>query len=338
MSSSKPFYADWLERYEGLVKKHPNDVRVAVESLSMLTFFIPGRFGDVELISEASYVVLNLLELYHGRILDASRALTAGPLWHWRSFLTVLQETGVVLEMMSLSRGGEKGRWKFIFTIESIKALVRLHLVLSGEASVGGARVLADGGRFSTPLRRPDGSQSPGDSPSRRQNRDVVDAHVRQWRRDRYNTSLEGLKRESTLSQGKYRLLLGESLHVFRPVAYVALRRKLGASSWIPWLVSGIIDIFSLRYSNDGVQKCKKMDLKVGTSDVNTSPRAEFQRRQMLLLMYFMREPFYSMLTGRVAKSVLGTFAKIPLVGFFFEYFLEMLEYMKRYYFFWSGS
>ena len=59
---------------------------------------------------------------------------------------------------------------------------------------------------------------------------------------------------------------------------------------------------------------------------------------QMLLLMYFMREPFYSMLTGRVAKSVLGTFAKIPLVGFFFEYFLEMLEYMKRYYFFWSGS
>ena len=100
-------------------------------------------------------------------------------------FLTVLQETGVVLEMMSLSRGGEKGRWKFIFTIESIKALVRLHLVLSGEASVGGARVLADGGRFSTPLRRPDGSQSPGDSPSRRQNRDVVDAHVRQWRRER---------------------------------------------------------------------------------------------------------------------------------------------------------
>ena len=338
MSFSRPFYEEWIERYEGIVKKHPNDVRVAVESLSMLTFFIPGRFGDVELISEASYVLLNLMELYHGRILDPSRTLTAGPLWHWRSFLTVLQETGVVLEMLSLSRGGERGRWKSIFTIESVKALVRLHLVLSGEGSVGGIHVLADGGRFSPPLRHASGSLSPRDSPLRRQNRDAVDAHVRQWRRDRYNTSLEGLTRESMRSQGKYRLLLGESLHVLRPVAYVALRRRLGASSWIPWLVSGIIDIFSLRYSNDGVERCKKMGLKVSTSDINASTREEFHRRQMLLLMYFMREPFYSLLTGRVAKSVLGTIAKIPLVGFFFEYFLEMLEYMKRYYFFWSAS
>ena len=42
--------------------------------------------------------------------------------------------------------------------------------------------------------------------------------------------------------------------------------------------------------------------------------------------MYFMRDPLYG-LFGLIAKGVLN-FARIPLLGIFFGYFLEMLDYM----------
>ena len=99
---------------------------------------------------------------------------------------------------------------------------------------------------------------------------------------------------------------------------------------WIAGQLCDLLDGIAARWA--------KTEGPVLTTDRNTTVRAELRRRQALLLMYFMRDPLYGILTGRVASSALGTLSRIPLLGFFFEYFLEMLEYMKRYYFFWSGS
>ena len=78
-------------------------------------------------------------------------------------------------------------------------------------------------------------------------------------------------------------------------------------------------------------------DINVSTTDVNTTNSAEIKRRYTSLLMYFMRDQLYNIFSGPILQSIFGTLAKIPLFGLFFEYFLEMLDYMKRYYFFCSG-
>lgn len=122
-----------------------------------------------------------------------------------------------------------------------------------------------------------------------------------------------------------------------RPLVYVSLRKRFGGTSWVPWLSSCILDLLSIRLSSAAIQGCRKNDVEVSTTDVNTSKQSEIQRRYMVLFMYFMRDPLYGAFTETIAKGVVGTFAKIPLLGIFFEYFLEMLDYMKRYYFFWAS-
>lgn len=41
-------------------------------------------------------------------------------------------------------------------------------------------------------------------------------------------------------------LLVGEVVHIFRPLVYVLLIRKFGIKSWTPWLVSLAVELTSL--------------------------------------------------------------------------------------------
>lgn len=40
--------------------------------------------------------------------------------------------------------------------------------------------------------------------------------------------------------------MLGEAVHIFRPLVYVLLIRKFGIKSWTPWLVSLAVELTSL--------------------------------------------------------------------------------------------
>ena len=116
---------NYIQQYERMVKRYPMAVHQTVESLSLLTFLIPGRFGDAEIMSEGTYVLFNLLHLYHGRISDRDRKRTGGEAWAWRGILTVLHEAGVIAEMLALTRGGEDRRWRTITIIEVLKLIIR---------------------------------------------------------------------------------------------------------------------------------------------------------------------------------------------------------------------
>ena len=173
-----------------------------------------------------------------------------------------------------------------------------------------------------------------GRSPIQQHERMKMGAKVRSWRRQSGTRSEEFNIYSALRKNSKRVLLLGESLHMIRPLVYVALRRRFGAKSWIPWLLSCILDVFSIRLSSTGIEKCLENDINVSTTDVHTTTSAEIQRRYTSLLMYFMRDPLYNVFSGPILQSIFGSLAKIPLFGLFFEYFLEMLDYMKRYYFF----
>lgn len=42
--------------------------------------------------------------------------------------------------------------------------------------------------------------------------------------------------------------LVGEVVHIFRPLVYVLLIRKFGIKSWTPWLVSLAVELTSLGF------------------------------------------------------------------------------------------
>ena len=220
---------NYIRQYEDLVSRYPKAMYSAIDSLSLLTFLIPGRFGDAEVISEGSYILCNLLQLYHSRILDGDRTRTGGPYWAWRASLTVVQEAGVLAEMLSLSRGGEKSRWRTITIIEVLKLFIRARVTFAGYITEPNSdvRILADGGRYAASLASGYNSESrqaerrvgPSErSPFREQNRRKMSAEVRRWKRSHSSCADDYSAYGAVRKHYKRLLLLGESFHMLRYV------------------------------------------------------------------------------------------------------------------------
>ncbi|KAI8452548.1 peroxisome membrane protein [Phakopsora pachyrhizi] len=129
-----------------------NATRIAsIEStLRSLTWFLPGRFKDAELASEALYASLNLLSVYHDRIITkATSRLPASvkpPLTShgryttaWSSVstkynvlshaLVVISHTELLIEMCARRKLGSRKRWRVVIFLECVKAILRLQLV-----------------------------------------------------------------------------------------------------------------------------------------------------------------------------------------------------------------
>lgn len=123
----------------------------SIEStLRTATWFLPGRFKDAELASEAFFAALNILSTYHDSVITkaavglppASRPTlsshgryTAAWSQHSTSYrvlahaLSVLENTERLFEMWARRRLGSKGRWRVVLLIECFKAFLRLRLV-----------------------------------------------------------------------------------------------------------------------------------------------------------------------------------------------------------------
>lgn len=220
---------NYVGQYEDLVTRYPKAMYSAIDSLSLLTFLIPGRFGDAEIISEGSYILCNLLQLYHGRILDRDRVRTGGPYWAWRASLTVVQEAGVLAEMLALSRGGEKSRWRTITVIEILKLVIRARVTFAGYITGADSdmKILADGGRYATPSMNGYNPESPHAerqvgqcerSPFQKQNRRKMSAQVRRWKKSHSTSADDYSAYRAIRTHNKRLLLLGEVFHLLRYV------------------------------------------------------------------------------------------------------------------------
>jgi peroxin-16 len=156
-----------LRAYEQLVRNYEPFITSIEELLRASTLFLPGRFSAGELRAEGIYTALNLLSLYHDRILNRARN-THAEVWTpaaserpssagWRSLVAIARDVLVVtrtsqvfLEMAAvryapatmnlripLPAGGDKqprllevsGRWVAVFAIEAFKALAMMLLL-----------------------------------------------------------------------------------------------------------------------------------------------------------------------------------------------------------------
>jgi hypothetical protein len=131
-----------LDSYADLVRKYPSVFSSIEEAARSLTLLMPDRFGSAELQIEALYASLNLLGLYHSKILmkpptNASHMLYVSPpqhdnlsakirmfkmATHANTILVVIGNVQVLLEMLARKANY---RWPVILTVELLKCLCR---------------------------------------------------------------------------------------------------------------------------------------------------------------------------------------------------------------------
>ncbi|EGG10285.1 uncharacterized protein MELLADRAFT_47234 [Melampsora larici-populina 98AG31] len=137
------FYPDFLLANATRITSIESTLRTA-------TWFLPGRFKDAELASEALFSALNIVSSYHDSVITkAAESLPAASrppssshnrytaAWSEKSnsyktlahTLSILENTQRLFEMWARRRLGSKGRWRIVLFIECLKAFLRLRLV-----------------------------------------------------------------------------------------------------------------------------------------------------------------------------------------------------------------
>ncbi|POW10988.1 hypothetical protein PSTT_05698 [Puccinia striiformis] len=136
--------------YQDFLLSNATRITSIESTLRSLTWFLPGRFKDAELASESLYTALNLLSLYHDRIITQvaaslpssqrptqtshARYTTAwcavSSMYNFLAHaLAIISHSQLLIEMVARRRLGSKRRWRVVLMLELIKALLRLKLV-----------------------------------------------------------------------------------------------------------------------------------------------------------------------------------------------------------------
>jgi hypothetical protein len=169
--------------------------------------------------------------------------------------------------------------------------------------------------------------------------------------------ALKNLEYQTALRQAAaYRLIiLGELLHILRPVLYVAALRRWGRRSWKPWTLSLAIELGSNRLTAAGAAASHR-----AAADAARSPAVagtalaalygmqgiqwrreemdEMTRRKLQLMLGLLRDPFFSRVTGPAVERWEKRLERVPLIGRISNKVVELLMGIQKYYTYTSGS
>jgi len=143
-----------LRRYEEWFKKNSSWFGPVEDAMRAMTVFLPGRFSTSELETESVYTALNLLSLYHDRILDKPQnpanevkcGVETGSVRTIKNVHVFLRYIEVLAEMVGRryyndqdvtvalgSRGSItlNGKLAIVIVIETLKALCRLFMLVN---------------------------------------------------------------------------------------------------------------------------------------------------------------------------------------------------------------
>lgn len=351
-----------FDKYEKFILSNVSQVNAIESGLRSLTYVLPGRFSDAEFASEALFSLLNLVGLYHDKILTKintrpikdglipsnfnryTRSLIDGsPIYKKLAYaLSMIQYTEVLFEMFYLKRKGIKGKWNIIGLIELIKMLLRLSLF-----KLSKKRTL-----LSPP--HPEREQPPSDENLLEQNTSS------EWRGKRTGFShpkINSLQKNGTanLDHRPYLFskvldldsassasnlvrklpdlgVLAEFLFIVRPLVYVFAIKKFGHKNWLPWLTSLLLESSSLLIS-------QKVNEQTGGEKALTSLEKEERRRRYVLLGYYLlRSPFFDAFTKPLLLNFSNSAKNKFLISFVAGMVIDYIPLWEKFYFYTSGS
>lgn len=152
-------------------------------------------------------------------------------------------------------------------------------------------------------------------------------------------------------------LVVGEILHIIRPVMYVASLRMYGGRSWRPWILSLLIDAASQKALEYACRRSQDVSLKFSqtphlsgsTISVlyanqgivwNRDEMDEITRRKLLLLFYLIRDPLFASMTRPVIQRLVSVSRRVPLLplGWISERMADLLDGIQKYYAYTAAS
>lgn len=318
---------------------------------SMVLFF-PGKFND-DVSVEALHAVLNLLSMYHNKILretddEAPNAQTPNDAVKYKihadarniwtdiaeNTLSFFQCSEILLEILAIKYIAGKaksryGKWMAILGIEAVKSSAKLFLLKQNQGQMlqkpsvvneMDERVRMQGDRF---------LQKVSDQQIEHPHADVLTMYAKHGRTFLPNGSFFPRPvhaREEKTFRPSLAELLGEVLHHVRPVIYVLTRVLVKQQSkWTPFLVSLFTDI---------VAKACSFTNK---SPLSEGEQAERANRVFQLSYYLIRDPFFGTNMLGPIQFLTGLLAKIPVLGYFLTMISELLVQLQAYHFYQSA-
>lgn len=255
-----------------------------------------------------------------------------------RVALTVIH--GLMPAMLEMSRSGHHGSKSestIRFYIERIKFLLRISLLVSYWRklfSIGKSKQVDGNAVVLTGVLRSGGMYYPeGDTciPS-------VQEEYAQWRRRHYIGRRTGRQLGRPVSaldpstRRKLLLVLGELLHVFRPLfwahaekQHARYRQVPSHALWLSWMSALGMDLASFRCLT-----------KVVSS--NEITRDEMRRRQMRIFLCLLREPAWEYLSQPIAQRLVSLVDRMPVFGrLLATYLWDLLTHWKHPFFLEEG-
>lgn len=150
-------------------------------------------------------------------------------------------------------------------------------------------------------------------------------------------------------------LVLGEILHIVRPLIYVSALRKWGVRSWKPWLISLGFELGSLKATYYGNTSSRLSAQRIAQSPCvkssmlshlyavqhmtwNPEELDELTRRKLLFLISMLRDPFFGSVTRPILEKWLYAVERIPIASWLSAKLAELLFGIQKYYSYTSAS
>ncbi|GAD97331.1 peroxisomal membrane protein pex16 [Paecilomyces variotii No. 5] len=339
-----------LSLYEDFVTKNASSVGQIESALRSLTYIIPGRYRESEVLSESVHSGVQLLSLYHDSLVarvvarlppTVSRPpptpharytkywTSQSPLYRQAALtLQMIQYTELLWEMIARRRG-EKVRWRVVIFIEAIKAICRLFLLrlTNSRPLVSPPLPERELDLMAASEEREESEYNDVQTPASDGSSDLS------WTMPRTRLSLPSLPdvndvsdfliskvltaddvkpAKSLLHRVNGQGQLAEVLYILRPVVYALALRKWGQDkrSWRPWLLG-----FGMEY---GCRQLAKKDFREriagGLRGLTGLEREELKKRGWAMGWWMMRGAFYESFTKPSLKNVTEKMKGVPLL------------------------
>jgi len=143
----------------------------------------------------------------------------------------------------------------------------------------------------------------------------------------RFRQMLERNRRDAPPSTLTNNQVIGEMLHIIRPVAHLTAMAGFGATAWTPFILSLGLDATSLKLLHEPHEKVWTLNESV-----------ELGQRSFALLLYLLRSPFYDRYTKERILRILSFLSDhIPLFGRLIRPLISYLpEWQRTYFYVWG--
>lgn len=323
---------DLYKAYTRWVSGNPHVTSEIESAVKWLSYFAAGQLSNSCVLSELVYSVSNLLVLFNDSIIIRSQPLhSPSSAEKIKTLITVLEYSEVFIEVSARQKWGERGRWIVIVLIQSFKCLARFYLLFHHKENMIQNPPVA-------PLQRKkfmnqaliNEIPQPGfPLKSGRIVRSIDNAStlfIRSWQPPTLHTN-DDKTPDATLTNTQ---LTGEALYIVKPIIHLLSSYYIGQKEWKPWIISLAMDLASLQMLKPRQSNTQKT--------LSKRQRVELTKRQISLLLYLLRSPFYEQHTREtLLKSLVTLSDTVPLVGLILR---PLAEYIPRwqdiYFYMWS--